>query len=157
VTERAPDSSAGQQGSRAEVAGGLSGSLPHLYPSTTCKFPRIRIVLYMRTTSCDPSLSSLQVELRSLSKGSRISLVVPSLAPQRRKVLLAPFCPSVANAKQMWRYPQVGQGDSCGGILTPAGGLLFLGMMPARWRRWKPRLADLSGISIPAKAFAPLR
>jgi len=57
----------------------------------------------------------------------------------------------------MWRYPQVGQGDSCGGILTPAGGLLFLGMMPARWRRWKPRLADLSGISIPAKAFAPLR
>jgi alcohol dehydrogenase (cytochrome c) len=32
----------------------------------------------------------------------------------------------------MWRYPQVGQGDFCAGTLTTAGGLLFLGTMPAR-------------------------
>jgi alcohol dehydrogenase (cytochrome c) len=41
-----------------------------------------------------------------------------------RKILLAL---SVADGKTAWRYPQVGQGDSWGGTLTTAGGLVFFG------------------------------
>lgn len=40
-----------------------------------------------------------------------------------RKVLLA----LSLDGKAAWRYPQVGQGDSWGGTLTTAGGLLFFG------------------------------
>ena len=39
-----------------------------------------------------------------------------------QKLLLAL---SVENGKAAWRYPQVGQGDSWGGTLTTAGGLVF--------------------------------
>src|SRR4029077_813803 len=41
-----------------------------------------------------------------------------------RKILLAL---SVADGKTAWRYPQVGQGNSSGGTLTTAGGLVFFG------------------------------
>jgi len=41
-----------------------------------------------------------------------------------QKILLAL---SVPEGKLVWRYPQVGQGDSWGGTLTTAGGLVFLG------------------------------
>jgi alcohol dehydrogenase (cytochrome c) len=34
---------------------------------------------------------------------------------------------SVPEGKLVWRYPQVGQGDSWGGTLTTAGGLVFFG------------------------------
>jgi alcohol dehydrogenase (cytochrome c) len=39
-----------------------------------------------------------------------------------QKILLAL---SVPDGKTVWRYPQVGQGDSWGGTLTTAGGLVF--------------------------------
>ena len=41
-----------------------------------------------------------------------------------QKILLAY---SVPEGKLVWRYPQVGQGDSWGGTLTTAGGLVFFG------------------------------
>jgi alcohol dehydrogenase (cytochrome c) len=41
-----------------------------------------------------------------------------------QKILLAY---SVSEGKVVWRYPQVGQGDSWGGTLTTAGGLVFFG------------------------------
>jgi alcohol dehydrogenase (cytochrome c) len=41
-----------------------------------------------------------------------------------QKILLAI---SVEDGKLAWRYPQVGQGDSWGGILTTAGGVVFFG------------------------------
>jgi alcohol dehydrogenase (cytochrome c) len=41
-----------------------------------------------------------------------------------QKVLLA-LSPS--DGKQIWRYPQVGRGESWGGTLTTAGGLVFFG------------------------------
>jgi alcohol dehydrogenase (cytochrome c) len=41
-----------------------------------------------------------------------------------QKVLLAL---SVSDGKPLWRYPQVGQGDSWGGTLTIASGLVFFG------------------------------
>jgi alcohol dehydrogenase (cytochrome c) len=41
-----------------------------------------------------------------------------------QKILLAL---SVADGRQVWRYQQVGQGNSWGGILTTAGGVLFFG------------------------------
>jgi alcohol dehydrogenase (cytochrome c) len=41
-----------------------------------------------------------------------------------QKVLLAY---SVLEGKLLWRYPQVGRGDSWGGTLTTAGGLVFFG------------------------------
>jgi alcohol dehydrogenase (cytochrome c) len=41
-----------------------------------------------------------------------------------QKILLAL---SIGDGKRTWRYPQVGQGDSWGGILTTAGGVLFFG------------------------------
>src|SRR5215469_10135290 len=41
-----------------------------------------------------------------------------------QKVLLAL---SVTDGKLVWRYPQVGQGNSSGGTLTTAGGLVFFG------------------------------
>jgi len=41
-----------------------------------------------------------------------------------QKMLLAY---SVATGKQVWRYPQVGHGDSWGGTLTTSGGLVFFG------------------------------
>ena len=34
---------------------------------------------------------------------------------------------SLAEGKTVWRYPQVGVGDSWGGTLTTAGGLVFFG------------------------------
>jgi alcohol dehydrogenase (cytochrome c) len=34
---------------------------------------------------------------------------------------------SVADGKTAWRYPQVGDGNSAGGTLTTAGGLVFFG------------------------------
>jgi len=41
---------------------------------------------------------------------------------RREKILLAL---SVADGKEAWRYPQVGSGNSWGGTLTTAGGLVF--------------------------------
>src|SRR5205814_2515854 len=41
-----------------------------------------------------------------------------------QKILLA-F--SLPDGKLVWRYPQVGRGDSWGGTLTTAGGLVFFG------------------------------
>jgi alcohol dehydrogenase (cytochrome c) len=41
-----------------------------------------------------------------------------------QKVLLAL---SLSDGRVVWRYPQVGQGDSWGGTLTTAGGLVFFG------------------------------
>jgi alcohol dehydrogenase (cytochrome c) len=41
-----------------------------------------------------------------------------------QKMLLAY---SLATGKETWRYPQVGNGDSWGGTVTTAGGLLFFG------------------------------
>ncbi|HVO59294.1 MAG TPA: PQQ-dependent dehydrogenase, methanol/ethanol family [Terriglobales bacterium] len=41
-----------------------------------------------------------------------------------QKILLAL---SVPDGKVVWRYPQVGRGDSWGGTLTTAGGLVFFG------------------------------
>jgi alcohol dehydrogenase (cytochrome c) len=41
-----------------------------------------------------------------------------------QKILLAL---SVADGKPVWRYPQVGRGNSSGGTLTTAGGLVFFG------------------------------
>jgi alcohol dehydrogenase (cytochrome c) len=41
-----------------------------------------------------------------------------------QKILLALSLP---DGKTVWRYPQVGQGDSWGGTLTTAGGLVFFG------------------------------
>jgi alcohol dehydrogenase (cytochrome c) len=41
-----------------------------------------------------------------------------------QKILLALSLP---DGKAVWRYPQVGQGDSWGGTLTTAGGLVFFG------------------------------
>jgi alcohol dehydrogenase (cytochrome c) len=48
------------------------------------------------------------------------------LAPDNHahKILLAL---SVPEGKVIWRYPQVGRGDSWGGTLTTAGGLVFFG------------------------------
>jgi alcohol dehydrogenase (cytochrome c) len=48
------------------------------------------------------------------------------LAPDdhAKKILLAY---SVARGKVVWRYPQVGRGNSWGGTLTTAGGLVFFG------------------------------
>jgi alcohol dehydrogenase (cytochrome c) len=43
---------------------------------------------------------------------------------QSQKVLLAL---SVSDGQPVWRYPQVGRGDSFGGTLTTAGGLVFFG------------------------------
>ena len=34
---------------------------------------------------------------------------------------------SVSEGKPVWRYPQVGHGDSWGGTLSTAGGLVFFG------------------------------
>jgi alcohol dehydrogenase (cytochrome c) len=39
-----------------------------------------------------------------------------------QKILLALSLP---DGKAVWRYPQVGQGDSWGGTMTTAGGLVF--------------------------------
>jgi alcohol dehydrogenase (cytochrome c) len=41
-----------------------------------------------------------------------------------QKVLLAL---SPTDGKQVWRYPQAGRGDSWGGTLATAGGLVFFG------------------------------
>lgn len=41
-----------------------------------------------------------------------------------QKILLAL---SLADGKTVWRYPQIGHGDSWGGTLTTAGGLVFFG------------------------------
>ena len=62
---------------------------------------------------------------------------------------------SVLEGKPVWRYAQVGHGDSWGGTLTTAGGLVFLGMMPGPWKRLTPGLPVLSGTSTPARPCMP--
>ena len=63
---------------------------------------------------------------RRFTKGETYYSTGTKVPPGQRlqKLLLAL---SVLDGKAAWRYPQVGRGDSWGGTMTTAGGLLFFG------------------------------
>jgi glucose dehydrogenase len=65
-----------------------------------------------------------------------------------QKVLLAL---SVSDGQPVWRYPQVGRGDSFGGTLTTAGGLVFFGDDATPSRRLTHEAGVRFGISTPRK------
>ena len=65
-----------------------------------------------------------------------------------QKILLAL---SIPDGKPVWRYPQVGHGDSWAGTLTTAGGLVFFGDDADLWRQLMREAAMFSGTLIPAK------
>ena len=63
----------------------------------------------------------------------------------------------IQTGKIVWEYPQIGPADSWGGVLSTAGGLVFLAMTAARSPRWTPRPASRSGISTPTSLGRPRR
>ncbi len=64
---------------------------------------------------------------------------------------------SVRTASRCGVIPRCLPGRFWAGTLKTAGGLLFLRTMPARWRRWQPRLARPLWSFNNGPAFAPLR
>src|SRR5215469_11250732 len=84
--------------------------------------PNTKLFYVMALESC----SDYFARARPFIQGKTFYNTGTTLPPNEhlQKVLLAL---SVTDGKLVWRYPQVGQGASSGGILTTAGGLVFFG------------------------------
>ncbi len=95
------------------IEGGTNWFSPSYNPSTG-------LLYFMALESCNIYFA----KPRPFTRGETYYNTGTKRAPDERaqKILLA-F--SVPNGKPIWRYPQAGRGDSWGGTLTTAGGLLF--------------------------------
>src|SRR5215469_8725959 len=84
--------------------------------------PVTKLFYVMALESCDEYFASAMPFVH----GETFYNTGTTLPPNEhlQKVLLAL---SVTDGKLVWRYPQVGQGNSSGGTLTTAGGLVFFG------------------------------
>jgi alcohol dehydrogenase (cytochrome c) len=84
--------------------------------------PGTNLFYFMALESCSVYFS----QSKPFKKGETYYGTGTKLAPDNhaQKILLAL---SVPDGKIVWRYPQVGHGDSWAGTLTTAGGLVFFG------------------------------
>jgi alcohol dehydrogenase (cytochrome c) len=101
------------------ICPGINGATNWFSPSYN---PNTGLFYVMALESCNLFFASL----RQFVQGQTYYDTGTKLPPGERsqKILLAL---SVADGKTAWRYPQVGHGDSWGGTLTTAGGLVFFG------------------------------
>jgi alcohol dehydrogenase (cytochrome c) len=101
------------------ICPGINGATNWFSPSYN---PDTGLFFVMALESCNLFFS----KPKPFTKGETYYGTGTNLAPDEhaQKTLLA-F--SVAEGKPVWRYPQVGHGDSWGGTVNTAGGLVFFG------------------------------
>jgi len=99
------------------ICPGIDGATNWFSPSYN---PDMGLFYVIALESCDLFLA----KPKEFVKGETFYNTGTKLPPGERmqKILLAL---SVADGKRVWSYPQTGQGNSWGGTLTTAGGLLF--------------------------------
>jgi alcohol dehydrogenase (cytochrome c) len=101
------------------ICPGINGATNWFSPSYS---PDTRLFYVMALESCNLFFANPQPFARGetyYNTGTK-----PTADEHAQKVLLAL---SIPEGKIVWRYPQVGRGDSWGGTLSTAGGLVFLG------------------------------
>jgi alcohol dehydrogenase (cytochrome c) len=100
-----------------KICPGIDGATNWFSPSYS---PDTGFFYVMALESCDLFLA----KPKEFVKGETFYNTGTTLPPGERmqKILLAL---SVADGKRVWSYPQVGPGNSWGGTLTTAGGLVF--------------------------------
>ena len=101
------------------ICPGIDGATNWFSPSYN---PDVKLFYVMALESCNLFFASPKPFARGETYYATGTKLLPDEHPQ--KVLLALSLP---DGKAVWRYPQVGQGDSWGGTLTTAGGLVFFG------------------------------
>jgi alcohol dehydrogenase (cytochrome c) len=101
------------------ICPGIIGATNWFSPSYN---PGLKLFYVMALETCNLFFS----EPRPFTAGQTFYATGTKRPPDEhaQKILLAY---SVPEGKLVWRYPQVGQGDSWGGTLATAGGLLFFG------------------------------
>jgi alcohol dehydrogenase (cytochrome c) len=101
------------------ICPGIDGATNWFSPSYN---PETRLFYVMALESCNLYFAKPE----AFAKGQTYYDTGTKLAPDEHahKNLLAL---SIEDGKPAWRYAQVGQGDSWGGTLTTAGGLVFFG------------------------------
>jgi alcohol dehydrogenase (cytochrome c) len=101
------------------ICPGINGATNWLSPSYS---PDTGLFYVMALESCNLFFANP----KPFARGETFYDTGTKLPPDEhaQKILLAI---SVSDGKAIWRYPQVGQGDSWGGTLTTAGGLVFFG------------------------------
>jgi alcohol dehydrogenase (cytochrome c) len=100
------------------ICPGIDGATNWFSPSYN---PDTRLFYVMALESCNLFFA----DPKPFAKGQTYYDTGTKLPPDEHaeKILLS----LSLDGKQVWRYPQVGLGDSWGGILTTAGGVLFFG------------------------------
>ncbi len=101
------------------ICPGITGATNWFSPSYN---PDTRLFYVMALENCNLFFSDPKPFVRGQTYYATGTKLPPGEHPQ--KILLAY---SVPEGKLVWRYPQIGQGDSWGGTLTTAGGLVFFG------------------------------
>jgi alcohol dehydrogenase (cytochrome c) len=99
------------------ICPGINGATNWFSPSYN---PDTKLFYVMALESCDVEFASPAPFVKGATYYNTGTKRPPGQNDQ--KVLLAY---SVPEAKLVWRYPQIGRGDSWGGTLTTAGGLVF--------------------------------
>jgi alcohol dehydrogenase (cytochrome c) len=99
------------------ICPGIEGATNWFSPSYN---PRTGLFYFMALESCDIFFAKAKAFTRGETYYNTGTKGPPDEPAQ--KILLA-F--SIPEGKPVWRYPQVGRGESWGGTLTTAGGLLF--------------------------------
>ena len=107
----------GKEGTR--ICPGITGATNWYSPSYN---PDTRLFYVMALEGCDLYFSNPKPFVRGETYYNTGTKRPPGEHSQ--KVLLAL---SIPEGKVVWRYPQVGRGNSWGGTLTTAGGLVFVG------------------------------
>lgn len=106
-----------KQGTR--ICPGITGATNWYSPSYN---PDTRLFYVMALEGCDLYFSNPKPFVRGETYYNTGTKRPPGEHSQ--KVLLAL---SIPDGKMVWRYPQIGRGNSWGGTLTTAGGLVFVG------------------------------
>jgi alcohol dehydrogenase (cytochrome c) len=102
-----------------KICPGINGATNWFSPSYN---PDTRLFYVMALESCNLFFAKRE----PFTKGSTYYATGAQPLPDEhsKKILLAL---SVPDGKPVWRYPQIGRGDSWAGTLATAGGLLFFG------------------------------
>jgi alcohol dehydrogenase (cytochrome c) len=101
------------------ICPGIDGATNWFSPSYD---PDTKLFYVMALENCNLYFANS----KPFAKGQTFYNTGTTLPPDEhsQKILLAL---SIDDGKRAWEYPQVGQGDSWGGILTTGGGVLFFG------------------------------
>jgi len=101
------------------ICPGINGATNWFSPSYN---PNTGLFYVLALESCNLFLAQTRPFVKGETYYGTGTTLLPGDHP--RKILLAL---SLKDGKPVWRYPQVGDGESWGGTLTTAGGLVFFG------------------------------